>query len=178
MPSAFRFNFSQYLRIFFVFFLFTRIAQRAFSGLVRAGNASLLNAAWTGLSENLSCVLETKGVFVILELLKRARELELQALEREVLLQGEYNKLSSSFNQSFQRTSPRSSFLNTDWKLTSSGARRRPWSSLSVFLLWESWIFLVQEQFCSSVLKCFQSLNRFYFNNKINRTLLCKVRSA
>ncbi|KAL8433060.1 hypothetical protein Efla_006259 [Eimeria flavescens] len=62
-------------------------AQRALSGLLRSrgGAPRVLSAAWGALASNLPSVLETKGVFVVLQLVKSVRgkhaELEQQMVE-------------------------------------------------------------------------------------------------
>ncbi|KAL8275051.1 hypothetical protein Esti_001107 [Eimeria stiedai] len=62
------------------------VGQRALCGALKAGcrgAPSILAAAWGPLAKRLSLVLETKGVFVILQLFNSARELQLFELEAQ-----------------------------------------------------------------------------------------------
>lgn len=56
---------------------------------MKAGGTTILTAAWAALATNLASVLETKGIFVVLQVLKRAVELELADVEAEVQLAAE-----------------------------------------------------------------------------------------
>ncbi|XP_026194250.1 uncharacterized protein LOC34617817 [Cyclospora cayetanensis] len=59
-------------------------AQRALSGLVKAGGAAVVEGAWEALDSNLPAALRTRGVFVVLQAFKTAGELKLTDLETKM----------------------------------------------------------------------------------------------
>lgn len=62
-----------------------RVAQRTLSALVKAAGSAVLRAMWAAVASNLTAVLETKGVFVALQIFKAALDLKETELETEVL---------------------------------------------------------------------------------------------
>lgn len=72
------------------------VAQRTLSGLMKAGSPCVVKAAWTSLTTNLVSVLETKGIFVVLQVLKAARESKLTDLESEIRKQLDVRMLTSA----------------------------------------------------------------------------------
>ncbi|KAL8433908.1 hypothetical protein ACSSS7_003513 [Eimeria intestinalis] len=63
------------------------VGQRALCGALKAGcrgAPSILPAAWGALAKRLALVLETKGVFVVLQIFTCASEMQLSELEAEV----------------------------------------------------------------------------------------------
>ncbi|KAL8455098.1 hypothetical protein Emag_001074 [Eimeria magna] len=63
------------------------VGQRTLCGVLKAGcrgAPSILAAAWGALAKRLASVMETKGIFVILQIFNSARELQLSELEAQM----------------------------------------------------------------------------------------------